>query len=168
MTQAAETAFSPGRSVSSGLSDMLWGPYPERRSATGKRRGDGSGVLVRLFRPGRPESAIRPGRMRRDLETIDDLRQQLVSNTDEALRRRYRVLGPRLRREGFTRSNLIEALALTAAGAERTLGQTPRDVQLRGAWAMVRGRLAEMETGEGKTLTVALAAACVAAWVEPL
>jgi preprotein translocase subunit SecA len=49
-------------------------------------------------------------------------------------------------------ADLIETFALTAAIAERVLGQRMFDEQLLGALALHRGEIAEMQTGEGKTL----------------
>ena len=71
-------------------------------------------------------------------------------------------LRARLRREGFTEELAGAAFALVRAAAERTIGQRHFDVQLVGGWAMLRGMVAEMETGEGKTLTATLAAATAA------
>lgn len=48
--------------------------------------------------------------------------------------------------------DLIDWIALAATAAFRVLGQDMYDVQLRGALALVRGSIAEMQTGEGKTL----------------
>ena len=47
---------------------------------------------------------------------------------------------------------LAEVIALTAVAAERVLGLKMFDVQLRGALALTAGKIAEMQTGEGKTL----------------
>src|SRR5579862_5041552 len=52
-----------------------------------------------------------------------------------------------------------EICALGREAARRGLGETPFDVQLLGTLAMLAGQVAEMETGEGKTLSGALAAA---------
>jgi preprotein translocase subunit SecA len=49
-----------------------------------------------------------------------------------------------------------EAFAVASVAAERVLGMMPYDVQLMGAIALHRGMLAEMNTGEGKTLTATL------------
>jgi preprotein translocase subunit SecA len=49
-------------------------------------------------------------------------------------------------------NDLIPWIALTAVAASRVLGQEMYDVQLRGALALARGSIAEMQTGEGKTL----------------
>ena len=58
---------------------------------------------------------------------------------------------------------LLRALACAAELVRRSKGLTPHVVQLMGALALYRGLLAEMATGEGKTLTVAIAAV-MAAW----
>jgi preprotein translocase subunit SecA len=71
-------------------------------------------------------------------------------------------LRARLRRDGFAPVLAGEAFAHVRAAAERTLGMRHFDVQLIGGWAMLRGMVAEMETGEGKTLTATLAAATAA------
>lgn len=58
--------------------------------------------------------------------------------------------------------DLPEALALVREGADRSLGLRPFDTQLTGATVLMAGRMAEMQTGEGKTLTAGLGA-CLAA-----
>ena len=50
------------------------------------------------------------------------------------------------------------ALALAREGARRAIGLRPYDVQVMGALAITRGYIAEMATGEGKTLTASMAA----------
>ena len=55
-----------------------------------------------------------------------------------------------------------EALALAREAARRHLGLRAYDVQIEAALALIRGNVAEMATGEGKTLAAALAAACLA------
>jgi preprotein translocase subunit SecA len=57
------------------------------------------------------------------------------------------------------RSDLLEVVALTMVAAQRVLGQRMYDVQLQGALALARGRIAEMQTGEGKTLAAVPAVA---------
>lgn len=57
----------------------------------------------------------------------------------------------------------LQALAMVAEAVRRAHGFTPYPVQLLGVLALLEGRMAEMATGEGKTLTAAMAAV-VAAW----
>ncbi len=55
-----------------------------------------------------------------------------------------------------------EVFALVREASERVLGMRHYDVQVLGAWAMMRGEIAEMRTGEGKTLCATLAVAATA------
>ena len=65
-------------------------------------------------------------------------------------------------REALGPQGSARALALVREAARRSLGLRPFDTQLMGAAVVMTGRLAEMQTGEGKTLTAALGAAIVA------
>lgn len=67
-----------------------------------------------------------------------------------------------MRQHGFTDKLLARAFAAVREGSRRTLGMRHHNVQLIGGWALLQGMIAEMETGEGKTL-VATLAACTAA-----
>jgi preprotein translocase subunit SecA len=67
-----------------------------------------------------------------------------------------------LRREGLTETRVAQSFALVRAAAERTLGMRHFDCQLAGGWVMLNGMIAEMETGEGKTLTATLPASTAA------
>jgi preprotein translocase subunit SecA len=75
---------------------------------------------------------------------------ELRAHTDE-FKQRYA--------EGETLDDLmVEAFAVVREAARRTLGQRPFDVQVMGAAALHLGNIAEMRTGEGKTLTGVLPA----------
>lgn len=67
-----------------------------------------------------------------------------------------------MRQQGFTDELLARAFAVVREASWRTLGMRHHDVQMIGGWALLQGMIAEMETGEGKTL-VATLAACTAA-----
>lgn len=67
-----------------------------------------------------------------------------------------------LKCEGQTDRLIARCFALVREAAGRAIGMRHFDVQLIGGWAMARGMLAEMETGQGKTLTATLPA-CAAA-----
>jgi len=67
-----------------------------------------------------------------------------------------------LRRSGLATLTVAQTFALVREAAARTLGQRHFDVQLIGGRILLDGMVAEMETGEGKTLTATLAA-CTAA-----
>ena len=59
-------------------------------------------------------------------------------------------------------TGLLDALAIVTAVASRVLGMEMFDVQLRGALGLARGRIIEMQTGEGKTLACTPAVAWLA------
>ena len=87
----------------------------------------------------------------REVAAILRRRAEFAGLEDAALRRRFRE----------TRE-LADAVAAVAVAAERVLGQRMFDVQLRGALALARGAIAEMQTGEGKTLACTPAVAWLA------
>jgi preprotein translocase subunit SecA len=102
------------------------------------------------------------GRELRRLENI----AQLVGETedvfaelsDEELREESDRFKERLE-DGETLDDImVEAFAAVREAASRTLGQRPYDVQVMGGAALHRGRIAEMKTGEGKTLVATLPA----------
>ncbi len=80
------------------------------------------------------------------LAVINHRRAQLSSSTDEALRLAAQAS-----------SSLAEQFAAVATVCERVLGLRPFDVQILGALAMAEGKIAEMQTGEGKTLAATMA-----------
>ncbi|MBF0340893.1 MAG: hypothetical protein HQL95_08020 [Magnetococcales bacterium] len=84
--------------------------------------------------------------------------EALSTCTDDALLARLKELRDRLRLDPAEgESVLIQTLGCVGQMAFRHLGLKPYPVQFMGALAMHRGLLAEMATGEGKTLTVGLA-----------
>jgi preprotein translocase subunit SecA len=82
--------------------------------------------------------------------------------TDGELREEAGRLGAEMRRHGFLDPLVGRTFALIRETATRTLGKRHYDVQLMGGWVLLAGAVAEMETGEGKTLTATLAAGTVA------
>jgi len=67
-----------------------------------------------------------------------------------------------------SRERLIQICSLGREAARRGLGERPYDVQLLGTMSLLAGHVAEMATGEGKTLTAALAAYGYALRGEPV
>ena len=138
---------------------IVGSPYPERDEP---REGKLDRMLatVRYF-----AGSIRTGNKRLEniVEATGEQAKGLDVASEQELRSRVAALRPRLRREGFSDIALAgEAFALVREAASRTIGLRHFDVQLVGGWAMLRGMLAEMETGEGKTLTATLTAATAA------
>ena len=91
------------------------------------------------------------------VDAINDLEPEIEALSDEALRARTVEFRKELA-EGRTLDDLlVPAFATVREAAKRTLGQRHFDVQLMGGIALHRGQIAEMKTGEGKTLVATLA-----------
>lgn len=102
--------------------------------------------------------------LRRDAFAIDSQAREWLELSDHDLQTRLLEFRAKFRRGGHvSRDLLLSALAAVREASDRRLGLRPFPVQLMGALAMHRGYLAEMATGEGKTLTASLAAV-LAGW----
>src|SRR5919202_1927481 len=88
---------------------------------------------------------------------INDWEGELELDSDEELRERADALRERALGGESLDDLLPESFALTREAAKRALGQRHFDVQLIGGMALHDGSIAEMKTGEGKTLTATLA-----------
>ncbi len=96
--------------------------------------------------------------LRPDVEAINALEPEVAALDDEGLRARTAWLRQRLA-DGERLDDLLhDAFATVREAAKRTLGQRHFDVQLMGGIVLHRGMIAEMKTGEGKTLVATLAA----------
>ena len=87
---------------------------------------------------------------------INSLEPDVQKLTDEALSQRTGWLKGRLTAGETLDDILPDAFATVREAAKRTLGERPFDVQLLGGIVLHRGMIAEMKTGEGKTLTSTL------------
>lgn len=92
-------------------------------------------------------------RYSRILHEIKRCREIFHEKTDSQLKDISGQLSFRARQEDSLDDLLIEAYALVAEVVRRVLGIRPFDVQLIGGIVLHQGKLAEMQTGEGKTLT---------------
>ena len=87
-------------------------------------------------------------RDRSSIDRINSMRLELARLGDD-----------QLRATASKTDQLVSFIAIAAVAASRVLGQEMFDVQLRGALALARGSIAEMQTGEGKTLAAVPAVA---------
>lgn len=95
------------------------------------------------------------------------LREQLKTQSDAQLDAALKDFLTQ-RRRSPERTDLAAGLALLAVAAQREMKLAAYEVQLMAAAALVRGYFSEVDTGEGKTLAIALAAAYLAASGPPL
>ena len=92
------------------------------------------------------------------VETINEIEPEMELLEDDELVKEADELRKRAREGGEKLDDLLpEAFALTREAARRTIGQRHYDVQLIGGMILHDGSIAEMKTGEGKTLTATLA-----------
>src|SRR6202047_4466306 len=107
------------------------------------------GVARKLFGSAN-DRRIRSYRPR--VDAINALEKELAQLADEALRARTDAFKKQLA-EGATLDDiLVPAFATVREAGKRTLGQRHFDVQMIGGMVLHEGRIAEMKTGEGKTL----------------
>src|SRR3954467_5981485 len=92
----------------------------------------------------------------RNVELINAFEPELELESDEELRARYDALRERYLDGEALDELLYESFALTREAGKRALGQRHFDVQLIGGMVLHDGSIAEMKTGEGKTLTATL------------
>lgn len=137
---------------------VVLGTYPERRE---RRRNTNPlaanfravGMLAPFRRRGDWQAFTLEVRARREiLELLSEQSFALIVSVTRTL----------LRAEGFAHSRLAEGMACACESARRALGVTPFDTQIIAARLMLDNQLAEMATGEGKTMAIALAAGIAA------
>jgi preprotein translocase subunit SecA len=110
-------------------------------------------VLSRLLRAGEAKTIKR---LRAIADHINDIESDYTGLTDAELREYTDSFKARLADGETTDDILPEAFAVVREAAKRTLGQRHFDVQLMGGAALHLGNIAEMKTGEGKTLVSTL------------
>ncbi|PIW25705.1 MAG: preprotein translocase subunit SecA [Rhodospirillales bacterium CG15_BIG_FIL_POST_REV_8_21_14_020_66_15] len=94
--------------------------------------------------------------LQKDVDAINGLEAQLQGLSDDDLRARTETFRERLAAGETPDKIMVEAFATVREAAKRTLGQRHFDVQLLGGIVLHRGQIAEMKTGEGKTLVATL------------
>ncbi len=106
----------------------------------------------------------------RELSRIEPIKKKVLALedeyralSDEELKAKTPAFRERLQNGESLESMEVEALATVREAADRILGKRPFPVQILGAIVLHQGRIAEMKTGEGKTLV-----ACVASYLNAL
>ena len=89
--------------------------------------------------------------------SINKLEEEISSKSDLELKNEVEVIKANIRSPQELDEHLVRVLAITREISNRKLGLRPFDVQLIGAIAIHEGKIAEMKTGEGKTLVASLA-----------
>jgi preprotein translocase subunit SecA len=135
---------------------IIGGLYPERRD---KEPGLIEQAVKKAMGLSSPLASLPTASYRPIIEAICQEEKRLAHLNELDLAEDLDSLRTDLRHRGMTRELKIRAFAHVRATAKRTLGMHPYESQLIGGWVMSNGMLAEMETGEGKTLAATLTAA---------
>ena len=112
--------------------------------------------FLKKFLSGSNEAELK--KIQKIVDRINALEPQMQKLTDAQIREKVQELRGRAQSGTSLDDLLPETYALTREAAVRVLGQRPFDVQLIGGIVLHQGRIAEMKTGEGKTLTATLPA----------
>ncbi len=112
-------------------------------------------VLNKLLRAGEGKMVRR---LKAVAQAVNGVEEDFLAMSDAELRAETDVFRKRLADGETVDDILVEAFAVAREGARRTLGQRHFDVQVMGGAALHMGNIAEMRTGEGKTLTSTLPA----------
>ena len=135
------------------------GPYLERREIAPNWL---DGMLSAGYGRLAPRSAgMRKWRVQIIAE-VEAAAHEASAMSDRRLRETAGMLRGQLMREGFVAIAVARAFSLVQEAATRWVGLRHYPVQLMGGWALLHGKLVEMQTGEGKTLTATLPAATAA------
>jgi preprotein translocase subunit SecA len=135
------------------------GQYPERDHTC---RNAFDATLYNALGAVRRWSLNHTRRADRFVAAVNDASAGLQQLSDGHFRQRVDELRQQLARAGLDEQSAVACFALVREAAWRTLGQRHYDTQILGGWVMLNGMLAEMETGEGKTLTATLPAGTAA------
>jgi len=90
------------------------------------------------------------------IDAINALGDEMKKLSDEEIIGKTKEFQKRLKKDETVDDILPEAFALTREAADRVMGERHYDVQLTGGIVLHQGKIAEMKTGEGKTLTSTL------------
>ena len=111
-------------------------------------------ALSKIF--GDPQKKILK-RLRKQVDVINGLNDKYKKMSDKELRAQTDELKKRLSKKNVTLDTILpDAFAVAREAAKRVIGERPYDVQLIGGMVLHEGNVAEMKTGEGKTLVATL------------
>ena len=111
-------------------------------------------IFKSLFRFGESQSLSKYSSLVQDINSLED---SLIKLSDLELYSKTEAFYDRISKGETLDSLLVECFAVVRESAKRNLGQRHFDTQLMGGIALHQGKIAEMKTGEGKTLVSTLA-----------
>ena len=146
----SESLFRPG---------VRLGSYPQKKQSDLTEFEQSAAVIFEKIRNALPRNRFSQANI---IKKIERYAEKLTDCSEQDLTVSIVELKENLGRHGLTEALVAQSFATIRETAARTLGKRHFDVQLFGGWLMINGLMAEMATGEGKTLTTTLPA-CTAA-----
>lgn len=138
---------------------IFYGAYPYKREV----KTDKLEEILSKLKPSTPQHKSSKKKHWADfLKRVHQFDAELNAMTDQALDDWVIDVRKKLRTNGLTDELTVRAFATIREVAGRVMGMYHFDCQLLGGWVMLNGLIAEMQTGEGKTLTATLSASCAA------
>ena len=150
MIAAGKTVYRPG---------LRLGAYPERGVAD---NGWFDALYDRVSGYIATRLRLQERRLQAFVRDVNRSGESLPGLGEADFKRRIAALGKVLRRDGLADKHLAMAFAIVREASDRVLGMRHYDVQLMAGRVLIDGMLAEMETGEGKTLMATLPASVAA------
>lgn len=144
------------KSVSLPSPGIVFGSYPERRSCEAVGPEQRRSSLPAFLRRNPAD------RFARDVGRVRERRDEISGLSQSDLKQLVVKLRAQMSRDGLSDNLIVEAFGLVSCVSEQALGIVPFDTQLLAARIMLDNRLAEMATGEGKTLAAGICAATAA------
>ncbi len=114
------------------------------------------GLMARFSSNGRVKA-------KRFIKKVNALESLIREHQDDGLRAELAKVARQLQKKGFRDDLLVTAFAVIREASRRILGMRHHDVQLMAGRFLLQGKIAEMSTGEGKTLAATLAICTAAA-----
>jgi len=137
--------------------NIFYGQYPVKKQ---KKSGTVETAMQRINKLSstvfKPQEKIH----RKMLSRVHAVHKIIETLNDATLDKWIVDIKGQLHRKGLKDELICRAFAIIKEVAKRELNMPHYDSQLTGGWIMMQGKIAEMQTGEGKTLTATLAAGC--------
>ena len=153
------SAFIQSKSVLAPHPNVFHGAYPVKKQEKTKWI---DRLVQRFHRLSFSVSNTQQKSNRLMLENVNAHNEAMVCLSEVELDKYIVEIKRDLHRKGLKNEVLYRAFAIIKEVARRELKMPHYDSQLTGGWIMMQGMIAEMQTGEGKTLTATLPASCAA------
>jgi len=155
-----ERSFDP--TLARSLAGVSFRRADTRRDERADERGHAFEAFLRGMAGWLPPRREARGRIDAFAARVAQAAEPLKALDDAAVAARFRSAGQALKAQPADEAALAAVFACVGEGSRRALKMWPHPVQFMAARVLLTGRLAEMQTGEGKTLVAALAATAMA------